>query len=91
MVSTLELQSSNKIILWVGFTITRGTVLKGHSIKKIENHWARASFGNLLSPGSECQLILHYEYAIASKKKEGNSNCAMFCPRSHNKPAKPYP
>jgi hypothetical protein len=28
-----------KIILWLEFTTTRGTVLKGYSIRKIENCW----------------------------------------------------
>jgi hypothetical protein len=32
-----------KIILWLGVTTTGGTELKGHNIRKAENHWVRAS------------------------------------------------
>jgi hypothetical protein len=28
-----------KIILWLGITTTRGTVLKGHSIRQVKNHF----------------------------------------------------
>jgi hypothetical protein len=40
-VAKLQLWSSNKIILWLGVTTTRRTVLKGHSIRKVENHCYR--------------------------------------------------
>jgi hypothetical protein len=30
-----------KIIFWLGNITTRGTVLKGHSIRKAESHWFR--------------------------------------------------
>ena len=40
-VSKLQLWRSNEIMLWLGVSITRGTVLKGHSIRKVENHWSR--------------------------------------------------
>lgn len=33
--------SSNKIILWLGFTTTLRAVLKGHSIRKGENHYSK--------------------------------------------------
>jgi hypothetical protein len=29
-----------KTILWLGNHTTRGSILKGHSIRKVENHWA---------------------------------------------------
>lgn len=37
----LQLWGSNKIILWSGVTTTWRTALKGHSIRKVENHCDR--------------------------------------------------
>ena len=39
----LQLWSSNKIILWLGVTTLWGTVLKGCSNRKVENHCSRLS------------------------------------------------
>lgn len=40
-VDKLQLQSSNRNNFMVGATTTWGAVLKDHSIRKAENHWAR--------------------------------------------------
>lgn len=38
IVTKLQSRSSNEMILWVGVTTTCGTVLKGRSIRKVEDH-----------------------------------------------------
>jgi hypothetical protein len=38
LLSVQQALRNNKIILWLEVTTTQGTVLKGHSIKKVENH-----------------------------------------------------
>lgn len=38
IMAKLQLWSSNEIILWLGVNITRGTLLKGSRIRKVENH-----------------------------------------------------
>lgn len=40
-VAELQLWSGNKIILWLGITATWGIILKGHGLRKVENHWSR--------------------------------------------------
>lgn len=37
-----------KITLWLGATTPRGTVLKGYSIRRVENHCSRASYRTIL-------------------------------------------
>ena len=40
-VARLQLGNSNRIILWLAVRTTWGTVWKGCSIRKFENHWSR--------------------------------------------------
>jgi hypothetical protein len=42
-VAKLQLWGSNEITLWLGVSTTRGTVLKGHCIRKAEKHRHRQS------------------------------------------------
>ena len=38
-VAKFQLRSSNEIILWLGVSTTCRTVLKGHSVRRVANHW----------------------------------------------------
>ena len=40
----LQLWSSKKIIVWLGVTRMWGTVLNGHNIRKVENHFPEQGF-----------------------------------------------
>lgn len=42
-IAKLELWSIREIILWPRVSTARGTALKGHSIKKVENHYSRGT------------------------------------------------
>lgn len=50
-----------KIIVWLVVTTTLGTVLKGHRIRKIENHWPRLLEFSALPDWTLCGLhfLLH--------------------------------
>ena len=71
----------------VGGSPQHETVLKDH-IRKVENHWVRASFGKLLIPGSKYQCMIHYIVYHQPHFKEVNINYAVYWPRSHNKSKK---
>ena len=43
-VAKLQLWVISEILLWLGVTTTWGTVLKGHSIRKVEKHCSRGYF-----------------------------------------------
>ena len=47
-VSKLQLWGSNKILLWLEITTTRGTILKSHRATKVENLWPRESWEEIL-------------------------------------------
>jgi hypothetical protein len=55
-----------KIILWWEVTSTRGTVLKGNSIRKVENHWLTHSklYNNVPLQVAEGELQLRGQEII---------------------------
>jgi len=50
-----------RIILWLGVATTLGTILKGCSVRKIENHWPRLLEFSALPDWTHCGLcfLLH--------------------------------
>lgn len=41
-------EGTTKVTLWVGVTTARGAVLKGHGIRKVEDHWPGSLSPNLM-------------------------------------------
>jgi hypothetical protein len=49
-VEELYLLHGKKVILWLWVTKTCGTILQGHSIKKVKNNWLRTTFAGSCEP-----------------------------------------
>jgi hypothetical protein len=61
-----------KIILWLRVTMAWGTVSKGHSIWKVENHWSRVTIVVIFCCCKETpwpkQLISNWELSYSYKR-----------------------
>ena len=56
-----------KIILWLEVSTTWGTVLKGHSIRKVENHCSGASWGH---HSSLLSMMMNFSTVSVDEGKE---------------------
>lgn len=78
IVAKLQLWSRNEIILWLGVNTTRRTLLKGSSVRKVENHC-------FIAPSIDEGDLLHWIYWLCFDLMECLVLHIKLCPKRESK------